>query len=314
MNDKIRKAYSSIKMSDQTKEQGLENLLSEYRQLMQTTKGKDGIVMSKKTKLRKPFVTAAAIAAAVTLTVSAGAAAVSIMHRENVDGYLGEGAAEVLASQNITAQPSAENEFFRVTADTTISDGTIAVMVLTIEGINEEGQEYIDASAFGVLSTIDIYKAGQPHTSDIPVPWQSFSYGQSTSDDVAQSGTCSILVDIEMGGDPEPVDVVIKCDIGEEMVLSNIDLNSNISYTEFVSDDGDAVKVTPITLSATKKIYNCTATFITNDGERRETDIRQGGSSSPDDVSYISNIIFGEVINLDDYTALELDGVTYTKQ
>lgn len=314
MSDRIRKAYGSIKMSDQTKEQGLENLLSEYRQLMQTTERKDGIVMSKQTKLRKPFVTAAAIAAAVTLTVSAGAAAVSIMHRENVDGYLGEGAAEVLESQDITAQPSAENEFFRVTADTTISDGTIAVMVLTIEGLNEEGQKCIDASMFGPLSSLEIYEVGQPHTLDGPIPVQSYSYTPTISEEIAQPGTCSVLVDVLMGKACEPMDIVIKCVRGEEMVLSNIDLNSNISYTEFVSDDGDAVKVTPITLSATKKIYNSTATFITNDGERREADIRQGGSSSSDDVSYISNIIFGEVINLDDYTALELDGVIYTKQ
>lgn len=314
MNDRIRKAYGSIKMSDQTKEQGLENLLSEYRQLMQTTERKDGIVMSKQTKLRKPFVTAAAIAAAVTLTVSAGAAAVSIMHRENVDGYLGEGAAEVLESQDITAQPSAENEFFRVTADTTISDGTIAVMVLTIEGLNEEGQKCIDASMFGPLSSLEIYTAGLPHTADAPRPFQGYGYMPTISEDCAQYGACSVLVNIEMDDNPAPADIVIKCVRGEELVLSDIDLNNNISYTEFVSDDGDVLKVTPLTLSGTKQIHDCTATFITYDGECRESDMRQAGSSSPDDVNYISFIIFGEVLNLDDYTALELDGVIYTKQ
>lgn len=314
MNDKIKNAYGSINMSPQIKEQGLENLLSDYKRLTQSAKGKDSIVMSKKTKLRRPFVTAAAIAAAVTLTVSAGAAAVSIMHRDNVDGYLGEGAAEVLESQDITAQPSAQNEFFKVTADTTVSDGTIAVMVLTIEGINEEGQLYIDKSTYGPVSKINIGRTGQPYDPNDTIPIPSYGYTQAVNGKNVQPGTCSVLLSIDMEEDLEPVDIIVKCVRGEEMVLSGIDLTENIDYTEFVSEDGDAVKVTPLTLSGTKRIVDCTATLITADGERYETDMTQASSSSPNDTDYISHIIFGEVINPDDYTALELDGVTYTKQ
>lgn len=314
MNDKIKNAYGSINMSPQIKEQGLENLLSDYKRLTQSAKGKDSIVMSKKTKLRRPFVTAAAIAAAVTLTVSAGAAAVSILHRDNVDGYLGEGAAEVLESQDITAQPSAQNEFFKVTADTTVSDGTIAVMVLTIEGINEEGQKYIDTSTFGPLSSLEIYGAGQPHTQDESMPVQCYGYSQSVSETFAQPGTCSVMVDIALNKSSEPVDIVIRCIRGKELVLPNIDLNSNINFTEFVSDDGEVLKVTPLTLSGTNEINGFNSGFITNDGEYRELNMMEAGTILADDGSYISSIIFGEVINPDDYTALELDGVTYTKQ
>ena len=95
---------------------------------------------------RKPaksiFKTSVAIAAAAALMIPVGAYAYTrLIHRESVEMYL-ENSAKVEESGNAVNRVM-ENEHIRITLDTVLSDGYMAMAIVTLDALDEYGRNFV---------------------------------------------------------------------------------------------------------------------------------------------------------------------------
>jgi hypothetical protein len=261
-------------------------------------------------KLRKPFVIAAAAAVAAVLTVSAGAAAVGVLHKNSVDGYLGEGAAEVLESENITTALSAENEYMKVTADTVVSDGDIGLVIFSVEGINDTGEDFVeDHLLSSPISKISFDEEGEEQLL-------GSSYGTFLPTDYQEENVSSVMAEFEFKEITKPVSMTLDMGLGSDITMT-LDFASNIKYEVFANDEGKEITVTPLNLSCKWQLIEgdngIDISFNMSDGTVKEAGLKAGGSCSPDDENYVSYMIFGEVIDIENAESLNWCGETFTK-
>lgn len=94
-------------------------------------------------------------AAAMVLAIPAGAMYTKFLHEDSVREYFAEGTAQYLEEQGLALNYTDENEHLRVTVDTLISDGDLGTMVLTIEGLDEKGLEYVTKKEFTEIYVTD---------------------------------------------------------------------------------------------------------------------------------------------------------------
>lgn len=87
---------------------------------------------------------AVGIAAAIALAVPAGAFCKQFIHKAAVQKYFTEESVEYLEANGLVLDQTAENEHIRLTVDTLLSDGHIGSMVLTVEGLDEEGLQCVE--------------------------------------------------------------------------------------------------------------------------------------------------------------------------
>lgn len=88
------------------------------------------------------------IAAAVALAIPAGAVYTQFEHKAAVREYFDENTADYLENKGLALNYVSENEHLRITLDTILSDGNIGSMVLTVEGLDSEGLDYIEDTPF----------------------------------------------------------------------------------------------------------------------------------------------------------------------
>ena len=110
--------------------------------IAEKTARKERITM-KKNISKRSVAAIAAIAAALAMTVTAGAAVYkTFFHKESAEKF---GIVNENNSELVIGTTSSENAHLRVTADTVLSDGLKAEIIFTIEALDSEGQEYLDA-------------------------------------------------------------------------------------------------------------------------------------------------------------------------
>lgn len=98
---------------------------------------------------------AVGIAAAVALAIPAGAFYKQFIHKAAVQKYFTEGTVEYLEANGLVLDQTAENEHIRLTVDTLLSDGHIGSMILTVEGLDEEGLECVQNLPYPEIYLMD---------------------------------------------------------------------------------------------------------------------------------------------------------------
>ncbi|MBO4866962.1 MAG: hypothetical protein J5582_10460 [Ruminococcus sp.] len=88
------------------------------------------------------------IAAAVALAIPAGAIYTQFEHKGAVMEYFDEKTADYLEDNGLALNYVSENEHFRITVDTVLSDGNVGSMVLTVESLDSEDIDYIGEKPF----------------------------------------------------------------------------------------------------------------------------------------------------------------------
>lgn len=135
MDKKIKRAYENIEFPEELKQNTLERIVSGNSR-------KEVIKMKKTGKTKKTASVIVAVTAAMALSVTAGAAAYkAFFHNDSVKMFGIDD--ESKAEQLVIGSKSAENEHFRLTADTVLSDGRTVNIVFTLEGLDEKGKAYV---------------------------------------------------------------------------------------------------------------------------------------------------------------------------
>ena len=130
LNEKIKQGYESAELPEELRLRVRREILTAAE-----TEKEGGITMSR--KIKRPATIALVAAAALTVSVTAGAAAFGIFHKESIDSQLGEGAAEYLESNIEFRSYSTENEYMRITADAVFCDGHSVVIYATKERLTD---------------------------------------------------------------------------------------------------------------------------------------------------------------------------------
>ena len=120
---------------------------SDDEELFGIVKERTGYMRKKKIRMKKPVVIAAAATAAAALTVSVGAL-VNYYHQRSVDTFI-QGASETESAVMIdeTSPLTSANEHFRITLDRSYYDGENLTCILTVESL--DGTEIPGLKVFG---------------------------------------------------------------------------------------------------------------------------------------------------------------------
>ncbi len=139
--NRIGQAYEDIDFPQELKDRTLEALLA--------APNRERITLNKKARTpKKTAAVIAASAAALAMTVSAGAVAYNaLFHKESAERF---GVAEAVYSGEGFEARAVENEHFRLTADSVMSDGIMAHAVFTLDPLDDLGRKYNEmAVTFG---------------------------------------------------------------------------------------------------------------------------------------------------------------------
>ncbi|MCR5122720.1 MAG: hypothetical protein K6B74_09905 [Ruminococcus sp.] len=290
---------------------------------------------------RKPaksiFKTAVAIAAAAALMIPVGAYAYTrLIHRESVEMYL-ENSAKVEESGNAVNRVM-ENEHIRITLDTVLSDGYMAMAIVTLDALDEYGRNFVLTHPDIMLKRTD---TGEPvfpsggggmndhigqrkndsikyyHTFDLKKIDSApdyemifYSYGLFTDEDHAAANGKSFKVDENF----IPLDNPLGYDF-----VANVNFRRNVDAVTLTAENGNTLTLSQFELISEDPALDLinvspdTFRLIKNDGTLEErTDFSGFGSGEEDDEQF-SALCFGKFIDLDEYKGVMLDGTEYLK-
>jgi hypothetical protein len=92
--------------------------------------------------------TAVGIAAALALAIPAGAVYTQFEHKAAVQEYFDDKTADYLEDKGLALNYVSENEHLRITVDTLLSDGNIGSILLTVDGLDSDGINYVENTPF----------------------------------------------------------------------------------------------------------------------------------------------------------------------
>lgn len=299
------------------------------------------IKVSKSRKFTKKsiaFIAAAAIA--VTTAISAGAAAV-VLNRDIITKYFGEETVSTLESMGEIKNIIAENEHFRVISVSKMCNGYQFNSVMTFEGKDEIGKEYLISKNFLDFFDMSVYseKTGKEINEGTscwhPDEFQSgtadcvfsadllrfkdekniiFKFSNLRKDKENKNNEENLFEGIELKIDTSAnfTPVMFKNDDGDELYLSQIgfDIVSK-DYYKYDYDDGEIDMSVGVTnYNSDKEIK-----FITEKGEDiiNSEDLFEWNFYSFDNKDLRVYCNFKNLMDIDDITAVEIDGIKYTK-
>lgn len=298
---------------------------------------------------KRAFKIAIGAAAAAALAIPIGAYSYNtFVHRDNVEQYVSN--AELIeqlcpeAVKNIVT----ENDDYRITVDTVLSDGNIVMAVLTHEPKTEKGLE-IKSHVGGCPGACITYADGSAGpfeqagaAREIPMTFAQGYAATTASDSVEYEKTVSLFrcKDIDLSKDVK-VEFFIdergrsgvlqyfnnRNNPDSELVneLDGLEFTTsfapNVKIVELHSAEGKTVSMSPFDVYSddpsvvdipfddiTDDMSDYQFVLIANDGERRV--IESTGRGSSVDYGYI---IYGEFIDIDAYKGVEINGVEYLK-
>lgn len=326
----IKNAFDTINLSTETENKVLENLLKQSR--------KDGIVM-KKTNRKKPITVIAAAAAAAVFTVSAGAAVYTqFIHKDSVTQYMNEGGADKLESMEMASNAVSQNEHFKATADMFLSDGRNIIAIFTLEALDDIGHEILDGSG-AYAPYIEPYYADTGEKinnsgSGSMVRDQSsafmyhakindidtsrdvryvfyYNFLNAPQDHEEEHEDATIIPENLMGGieftfnvQKNVETVMLADDNGNEMTMSPFSLSCDHTLITDISSgvaggDVEADMIRLISTDGSYKSFSDNSCWLTSNGDENNDGF----------FAY-----FGDIIELDDYVGVEINGVEYLKQ
>lgn len=294
-------------------------------------KTKENITVKRTGRHSRRFV-GAVIAAAVLATGAVGAGAYAIsqfVHKENVELYMGEQAADKLENIGLALNEVRENEHVRVTADTVLSDGMNAHIIFTVDKLDDAAREQLTE-----IPEMDIYYAD---TGKDVQPRGINGYSRHSEMNEPFDDTFAFRVEIIADGTeyysptaPLTVSFCPKYFDGEKLIPIEpnlydgiefeFDLSKNVDTVVLTAEDGRELIMSPFGVSGYDipsdedhwRDPDCIF-MIRTDGSR-EPFTGHGMTSGGSETSGYSSIFVESFYDLDDYIGIEIYGVKYLRQ
>lgn len=298
---------------------------------------------------KRAFRIAISVAAAAALAIPVGAYSYNtFIHRESVEQYVSN--AKLIEQQSPEAVKNlvTENDDYRITVDSVLSDGNIVMMVLTHEPKTDKGLQ-IKSHVGGCPGACITYADGSAGPFDHPeiadgIPL-TFAVGHAVTteaDSVEYEKTVSMFrcnyidlskdVKVEFFADEYGRSGVLQYfnnrnDPDNELIneLEGLEITTsfapNVKTVELHSAEGKTISMSSFNIYSddpsvvdipfdeiTDDMSDYQFVLIANDGERRV--IESEGRSSSVDYGYIT---YGEFIDIEEYKGVEINGVEYLK-
>ena len=264
-------------------------------------------------KISRKFIT---FIVAAALAVPIGAFAVSqLMHKDNVDYYM-KGSERIEQNENAVKNYVMENENFKITVDAQLCDGHNLITIESHDAKNSDAQRMLQENPVFNVDVEYADKSGKPDL-DSEMRQTGYAIGNhaSTGDAVVNIFPCKPIdanKDIKMiysryaGADTIPLE-------GFEFTTN---AKPNVKSIELRSADGKKMILSEFEVYSpdNKQLYEMETdaytdfAFIKNNGEKVALDVNNNISG------FWEYLIFGEIIDPDDYKGVEIGGVEYLKQ
>ena len=290
-----------------------------------------------KKKIKRKVITF--IVAAALLLPAGAYAAGRLFHKDNVEWYL-KGSERIEQNESAVKNYVMENEDFKITIDSQLSDGHNVMMIRTNEAKNSTAKEMLknEMGLSGVLYTKAQYADGSDGPNVNNTQAGDMCTGGYAFGEHASSGDAEVVLisckgidlkkDIKLTycqakGDVEGVEIGDE-DNYEEPYLEELEgfefttnFSPNVKSVELKSADGKKLVLSEF------EIYSPDGMRIGDNIEFREVSkhvsfIKSNGEKyqisedNKTDANY-DYIIFGEIINVDDFKGVEINGVEYLK-
>ncbi len=269
-----------------------------------------------KKKIKRRLITF--IIAAAVLAVPVGAAVSRMMHKENVEWYL-KGSDRIENNPTAVKNYVMENKDFKITIDSQLSDGHNVMMIETREGKTSKGKNYLkEAMDFRVKAK---YADG---TETAAGYWGIEDTDGYAMGEHAQQGTAMVKVYSCKSIDTKKDITISYFAYGEQEfeTLKGFDYTTsfapNVKSVELKSADGQKVVLSEFEIYSPdgKQIgervefgnVSKNVSFIKESGEKYQISEENKTSALED------HIIFGEIIDPDEFKGVEINGVEYLKQ
>ncbi|MBO5576504.1 MAG: hypothetical protein J5956_09470 [Ruminococcus sp.] len=286
--------------------------------------GERKIIQTKhRRKLSAKVVAVAAAAAVMTVTASAYAVT-KLTNKESVELYL-EDAGKVESDGHADNQIM-QNEHLRLTIDSVLSDGHNAMVIVTLDALDDYGRNFIKYRPRFMLKRRDNGETVFPTGGGGMHDWVE----QEKKDTIRYYHTIRLddkdnECDYDMvfcsdgyfDGKERSVECIdyipVNNPLGKDFI-AKVNFKKNVETVDLKSKDGKS-----LTLSQFELIgdidgdSDCFGSFslIKNDGTKEKLDLPKMTLSSFSDS--LGTLEFGKYIELDDYKGVELCGVEYLK-
>jgi hypothetical protein len=250
--------------------------------------------------------------------VPIGAFAVSqFMHKENVDYYM-KGSERIEQNENAVKNYVMENEDYKITIDSQLSDGHNVMMIETREGKTSKGRNYLkEAMDFRVtakyadgtetgagywgIEDADGYAMGEHAKEGTAMVHVYKCKGIDTKKDITMSYSAYGEEEFETlegfeyttSFAPNVKSVELKSADGKKLILSEFEI-----YSPDGKHIGEQIEFGEVSKNVS---------FIKSNGEKYEISEENKTSALED------HIIFGEIIDPDEFMGVEINGVQYLK-
>lgn len=305
--------FGSEELSESAQQGIISRVTGKAEQEMTDTKIKP------KKKIKRKVITFL-VAAAILLPTGAYAAG-RLFHKDNVEWYL-KGSERIELNESAVKNYVMENEHFRITIDSQLSDGHNVMMIETYEGKTRYGRNYInDMGDFGAKSE---YADGTEIDLD-------YTWGIEPIDSIhmwrgghAKSGDAKVKVYSCNGLNIQnDIKMTYYAFAGEEgrTKLDGFEFTTNfkpnVKSVELESADGKKLVLSEFEIYSpdNEKIGNQlghsiyavsqNVSLIKTNGEKYHFSPENKTSALED------HIIFGEIINVYDFKGVEINGVQY---
>lgn len=304
-----------------------------------TRKAEEDMTQTKpKKKIKRKLITFL-VAAAILLPTGAYAAG-RFFHKDNVEWYM-KGSKRIEQNESAVKNYVMENEDFRITIDSQLSDGHNVMMIRTNEAKNSKAKEMLknEMGLSGVLYTKAQYADGSDGPNVNNTQAGAMCTGGYAFGEHASSGDAEVVLisckgidlkkDIKLTycqskGDVEGVEIGDE-DNYEEPYLEELEgfefttnFSPNVKSVELKSADGKKLILSEFEIYSPDGKHigeqiefgevSKNVSFIKSNGEKYEISEENKTSALED------HIIFGEIIDPDDFKGVVINGVEYLKQ
>lgn len=290
----------------------------------------DGHHRHKRRFFRHPAALVAAIAAALALTVTAGAVVIRSRnyHKDSVEHYIRGG--DSIVSYTVDAT---ENRHIRVTFDSVWSTGIMATAIMTVEPLDDEGKEMAKHLSFIGYS----YADGSQGDEELFIP-SGIMWADSTM--YSNSGQlryrCRFYIDgkdvsktvrVHLGhftsDDWDSTDPDETVDYG---ICADVDFTPNTKLVELFAENGHSLFLSPLEIYQREKnskgeLYFCKNSdiyLIRSDGTleplSRFADGKSSAWSAEDPYQCYTEIEFIKIVNIDDCKGVKVGDTEFLRR
>lgn len=296
--------------------------MDEKQRILSSVMGKAGIKMKETINTKRKHskkIVGIGIAAAVSLTGAVGAYAVNTFaHRESVGYFIDD--VESLETAGYVEEQVQENERLRITLDTLMSDGLEASLIFTAETFDSEGDVLLAVSDMFASNMYKLYYAdtGEPIECEggiLSIGGEKF-WSNIELDGVDTSREILFRFGIREDPTTDAEDDLSYYELSDQSFTFTVSLAPNVDVVILKNDLGEEVMMSQFEIVLKGKeifIDIDDIRLIKNDGSLEPIPNDNGFRCCGTDDNR-TRLFFGDFIDLDDYSGIEMNGTEYYRQ